>query len=315
MTDLHDAVRTYYLSHSKALTKDKQFHLYTRLGAWEGNQTALTKLGTMKPAYVPEPPSTEALATGLKKILKKRPSGSSNATHLRQKYFDAFPTLRATNLALFRVRHLEAVYGIDARPALQTLHPVQELLDLKEQLLADADAMRILSTFAINYIYLVEKIIRQNSDPTAIPLDDIYRLSDGYNLDDPTHVQLLIYLYTHCIIGDSNFYTKYVPKPALAVYLRMLDRLAGIISERYDSINLDNKLEFLVCARICGYKTDLFERIQAECDASVSPKGTFLIDTQNTYHQQAKKTFQTSEHRNVLFVMSGSPFVPHKTLV
>jgi hypothetical protein len=95
----------------------------------------------------------------------------------------------------------------------------------------------------------------------------------------------------------------------------MLARLEQIITEYFPHISLDNKLEFLVCARICSYQTPLFERIYIECEASLSPEGIFLVDTLNDNRLAGTKTFAGSEHRNVLFIMSGSPYTPHNTLV
>ncbi|MET1033374.1 MAG: hypothetical protein ABWX94_02655, partial [Candidatus Saccharimonadales bacterium] len=122
--------------------------------------------------------------------------------------------------------------------------------------------------------------------------------------------------YTHCIIGESNFYTRTIPDYAASIYRDMLTSLEVLITEHFDDINLDNKLEFLVCCRICSYETDLFDRIYEECSKSLSPNGTYLIDTHNGHTAQQNRTsLQASEHRNVLFLLSCSPYRPHSTLV
>ena len=144
----------------------------------------------------------------------------------------------------------------------------------------------------------------------------IYELTPGgYDRANKQDIQLLIYLYTHCIIGESNFYTRTVDPRSMNVFTIMLQELEAVISQQFESINLDNKLEFLVCCRICDYQTQLYERIMQECVASISEEGTFLVDRLNTNGQADRSSFEKSEHRNVLFIMSGSAYKPHSTLV
>lgn len=96
----------------------------------------------------------------------------------------------------------------------------------------------------------------------------------------------------------------------------MLQRLEPIIAERTDELSLDTKLEYLVCCRICDFNTSVTKVIYDECRQSVSPDGTFLVDTVNAFaNRTAKKTFDASEHRNVLFVMSSLSYVPHQLSV
>lgn len=84
----------------------------------------------------------------------------------------------------------------------------------------------------------------------------------------------------------------------------MLKISEEIIKKRYFEINIDNKVEFLVCARILDYKTDLSEIIYSECVNSLSDLGNYLIDRHNTYKDvKSKNSFIQSEHRNVLFLM------------
>jgi hypothetical protein len=90
----------------------------------------------------------------------------------------------------------------------------------------------------------------------------------------------------------------------------MLRRLETVIRKQFDMINLDNKLEFLVCCRILNYETDLFDRIYRECEGSISPHGTYLVDTLNSSKNTTKASLDGSEHRNVLFIMSTEPYSP-----
>ncbi|MEK7152522.1 MAG: hypothetical protein AAB834_01120 [Patescibacteria group bacterium] len=313
---LSENIRTYYFAHFNELNADKRFHFCTRLAAWYGDQQAVGYLKQVRASFVPDPCTKDTLRASLEELTNQAPDPHVNARLLRDVYFDAYPQLRGIGLAMFRVRHLRAVYGIDARPALFDLMSRQELLKLKNQLLQDQEAVRILSTFAVNFIYLLERLVLEHTDSDAIDVNYFYKLGEGYDTTNPDHVRLLTYLYMHCIIAESNFYTKAIPKQLLPGYARMLQKLEAIISEHYIGLSLDTKLEFLVCCRICGFDSSLTSRIYTECQASLSSDGTFIVDTQNTFAANSlKKTFEASEHRNVLFIMSASAYRPHSTLV
>lgn len=312
MSELHDTIRAHYLSNIKTLPAHKQFHLCTRLAAWEGDAMALGVLSDLRPLYVPDAKdTTAALVSSLKSLMAGPFSPDIPARRLRQPFFKAFPGLRGINLALFRVRHLDSVYGVDTRPVFTSLVSLDELRDMKKRLLAQPGAVRMLSTYATNFIFLLKRVFSEDN----VALEYLYETGNEYDLRDQTHVLLLNYLFTHCIIGDSDFYTRPISKKSLPVYLRMLSRLEHVITDRFDDISLDNKLEFLVCARICDYPTKLADRIWAECAVSLNPDGNYLIDTHNKNARTGKKSFAASEHRNVLFVMSHSPYQPHGTLV
>lgn len=160
-----------------------------------------------------------------------------------------------------------------------------------------------MSTYAINCIYLIDKILFPENAP-AIQLETFRALKSAYNLTKPEDVQLFIYLYTHCIIGESNFYLSKLSPHAVRQYEEMLNELEDVMKVSLDYINLDNKLEYLVCCKIAGYDTFLKDKIMDECLQSVSPEGNFLVDTVNKFSQTKKSSFETSEHRNVLFIMS-----------
>lgn len=313
---LAENILDYYLAHLPELTEEKQFHLCSRLAAWTGNQKAIEQLAEMRRHYVPDPCTPDALKKQLQDILDNLEPMPVNAAKIREPYFAKYPWLRGLELVLFRVRHLKEIYGVDARAALFELVPRRQLLEYKEQLLADPDALRILSTYAVNYIFLLERVVLEQDNEESIDLKLFYNLADGYDLNDPVHLQLYIYLYTHCIIADAHFYVMPIPTYAAAIYTKMLQRLESVIADRIPELSLDTKLEYLVCCRICDYSTSVTGAIYDECRDSVSPEGTFLVDTKNNFADRtAKKTFDASEHRNVLFVMSSLSYVPHQLSV
>ena len=125
-----------------------------------------------------------------------------------------------------------------------------------------------------------------------------------YDLSDPIQLQLYIYLYTHCVIGESHFYAHAIPERYLPVYRQMLDELETVIEKRFTEINLDNKFEFLVCCRLVGKESSLTRRIDDEAHKSISTEGNFIVDRHNTNPQSANTTLALSEHRNALYIMA-----------
>ena len=308
--DLGKKVYDFYTQNTALLSQDKRFHFGTRIAAWRGEPDAIALLNDAYD-YIVSP--SRNLSDVLQEIIDTPQTGERNAQELRKPYFDKYPTLYGIHMALFRARHLISVYGIDSRQALYDCISESKLRELETQLLADDEAMKVLSTFAINYCYLVERVIRQ--DENSLPLDHFYDLGKTYDTNNIQQLQLLIYFYTHCVIGESNFYTRNIPADKLPVYIQMLEVLEPLIQSNFDNINLDNKLEFLVCARICNFESSLFEKIYDECERSISPDGTFVIDVHNKNIQSSRNDFVSSEHRNVLFIMSTTPYQPHSTLV
>ena len=310
-TGMHLAaqVTDYYFAHIEALSPAKQFHLASRLSAWTGDPRAAALLAACKPAIVPEPLSDNALSDTFKSLLYMHPSEQDHipAFAERQPYFKKYTPLYGLELALFRLRHLETVYGIDGRAAFKAALDMAELTSLERRLLKDASALRTLSTYAVNYIYLLRRCLLQ--DAANIPVDIFYKLGKAYDTTDDEQLRLFVYLFTHCIIAESNFYDHALPGENLPIYTKMLQTLEPLISSHIATLSLDAKLEFLVCCQLVGYKTSLQPTIHAECQHSLSREGTFIVDAHNAYASNPhKKTFEASEHRNVLFVMSASPY-------
>lgn len=302
--NLSQKVRHYYLEHFEDLPFDKQFHFATRLHSWDHDPACTALLEKLRPAIVQD---ETAIRGALEQFINNPPAAKINAAEAREQYFQRYPELRGLMLALFRVRHLLTIYDVDVRETLLDIYPLEKLRKLADTLRADDDALRVLSTYAINYLYLVDHILFPGG-ATPPPVERFYRLADVYDTTEPEQIQLMIYFYTHCIIGEANFYDQEITGERKPMYDAMLERLDSLVQDNYDSINLDNKLEYLVCCRILGMETSLFDRIEAECEQSVSKEGVYVIDTHNRFAQSNKTSFADSEHRNVLFIMSQAAY-------
>jgi hypothetical protein len=310
--DLAENILEYYKTRQQELDDDKQFHFATRMAAWRGDEQAFQTLRDMR-TYIAGDGSAEQIGKILRDIFATPQTGRQNAFNLRAPYFQKYPNLYGAHAVLFRVRHLEAVYGIDARTQLFSIISEAKLTQLEHDLFDDEEAFAILSTYAVNYSYLLERVIRKNNE--ELNTARLFQIAKHYDSTSAQHTQLLLYLFTHCVIGESNFYTRIIPAQFLATYQEMLRQLEAIIGISYDTVNLDNKLEFLVCCRICNYDSELSAKIYDECSRSISLDGTFVVDTHNKNAQTERNSFDRSEHRNVLLIMSATPYTPRSTLV
>jgi len=309
MENLSNSILQYYLKHFRKMPYDKQFHFASRIYLW--NQDAVLKqylFGELRAEFTAQENPAAALQAIVDRTKAEKSHGSKNAALLRQPYFERYPLLKMYASLLFRVTFLETIYGIDARPALSAFVSDAELADYEQQLLADDDALAILSTHAINFLYLYRRVVKR--DETGFDPAQFLELGrTHYDRTQRIHLQLLIYLYTHCILGESKFYYR-VPAQHRDTYLAMLDEIEQLLRDHFVDINLDNKFEYLACCRLLGVTSPLESDIWGEAGRSVSEDGTFLVDRHNRNPQITNNNLDLSEHRNVLFILANQPFAP-----
>jgi RimK family alpha-L-glutamate ligase len=286
------------------LLAEKKFHLLSRLFLWTKEPIYQETLGALKKNYIGE--NNEEHLTILKKLYAAVPEHGNFmvAKEARMEYFRKYPTLEPSLNLLFKNLFVAKLYGINLRPIIKNIVSDTALLDLKWALENDSPAIQILSTHAINYLYLLEFYLGS----TASKTDPKKYLEIGSTyLDD--RFELQIYFFTHCIIGASRFYSEKIKEADLHIYHKMLRKIELIITEHFQEISLDNKFEFLVCTRLCHFHSSIEDQILAEADQSLSPDGNFLIDTKNSKAAPDERNdFVSSEHRNVLYIMSQTPF-------
>lgn len=298
----------YYLSIQKDLSAEKRFHFLSRLHLWLKEPQYRDYVESLKPSFIVEKETSITYPFFEKIERNKTHIPYTNAGIVRRPYDQAYPRLRKINKYLFHALFLYTVYGYDSRQELSNFKDLENLDELAASLIEDEPAIAILSTHAINFFYIYRGFLQQREN--QIDLDKIIKIGGSfYDLDNRTHLKLLIYLFTHCIIGESYFYYRTIPKQKVKKYREMLDYLDHVIASRYFQVNLDCKLEFLVCCRILNYKSKIEPIIRNEAISSGNEKKQFIIDT---YNQDAgnKITPQTSEHRNILFILSESPYQP-----
>lgn len=300
---LRNKVRQTYIDRFNEMDIEYCLHFASRLYAWSEDNDAKQLLDNLRPEVLPanHKERRQHILAIREELRIKNYDRDVNDYARRKLYFEKYPNLLLVHNALFRIRHWLCIYDVDERELLYELVPRHEVSRLITALLQDQTAQKILSTYFINTVYLYEKMYESPDVPSIKPRA-IIGLADLYDLSNAADIQILIYLYTHCILGETLFYYQPV-KYEVEVYTEMLKRLEQLIDQSFNTINLDNKFEFLVCARICNYSSYLAEKIYAEAEKSVNSEG-FIVDMHNTNANPYKQSFMMSEHRNVLFILS-----------
>lgn len=306
MDDLSNNIYAYYRRHFDEMPRDKQLHFASRIFLWDSDSFGKEKLASLR-SYVTDYGRPElALQTVYAEAKRTVYDGSQNSLKHRLQYFEKYPWVRPVSSTLFRLTFLDTIYGIDTRRTFSKLFPPDTLKTQFDRLLADPEALAMLSTQAINCLYLYNRVVLRDANHFSPEL--FLAVGENvYDLDDPIQLQLYIYLYTHCIIGESRFYARRLPDRHKDIYRRMLAELEIVISDRFTQINLDNKFEFLVCCQLVGFQSQLVDRVETEAVHSVSKDGIYLVDTLNSNPQSANLSFDLSEHRNVLYILSHRP--------
>jgi RimK family alpha-L-glutamate ligase len=288
---------------------DKKFHFASRLYLWLHDKEARKKLEILKTDYLKSP------SQKIRKILSEKNIAQGERMlnkDLREQYFKKYPKLLTYNKILFMNLFASTIYGKDLRKTIGKIVGRKIFLDLYKRLSADKKAVAILSTHAINYFYLLQYYLDKERkkinivDPKSYLDIAINYFSGKYkkNLD------LQVYLLTHCIIGESYFYSQAI-NDNTNICQKMIQFLESLISKNYFDVSLDNKFEFLVCAELCQYNSSLQQMIFAEAERSLSNTGNFLIDRINDVSKKniAKNNFISAEHRNILYIMAKKEFV------
>lgn len=249
----------------------------------------------------------------IKNILNKTQNDDSieyrNENDIRNEILKNYPNLGKYNSLLFKFLFSLKVYNKDISPYILKSIDIETLTKYYQKLCSNSEHLCKLSTLAINYLYNINHFLRHINADKIPKLDPNYFLKVAQkdfknNEDIKNKYNLELYYYTHLIIGASKFYSEKIIENKKE-YLKMIEICEKIIQENYFDINIDNKVEFLVCAKLLDHQSSLFEIIYSECKNSLSDIGNFLIDRNNKFsNMKNKNNFIQSEHRNVLFIMA-----------
>ena len=272
-------VKNYYYDHFPELSKEKQFHFATRMKVWKKTKSFDQYLKN----NIPE--------TNIKKLLSDNNYENVNFLELRRPYFEEYQNLYALEATLVRINHLLNIYALDLREEFKKEFPLEKLYSLVDHLIEDEEALKVLSTYAINIVALTETLFPREKESLRFVAEKSLSFSG-----EPGPI---LYLLTHIIICSTDFY--YHPARNFETMTHVFVRAEEILKQNYDQLPLDMKLEFLVCAKILGKKTALKQKIKAECN-KILEKSPFLIDEKKPARLN---TLNGAEHRNILYIMSG----------
>lgn len=291
-TEAAEKIYRHYLQNMMLLSEEKQLHFATRLARWR-NDNACKELLSKRNE---EPLTTDECLAIISSDIKLTHSTRQkiNNIELREQYFSKYPSLFGLHKALYDLFGFYTDQGIDLRLQFQQIVSIESLTELEKLLKNDPEALAALSTYAVNYVYLLRRFLL--SDET-VPLlsDNPQEFSNSKNL------ALVSYYVTHCIINESLFYTRAIDEKKRSHYQNILRETEKLLVGNYDQLTLDSKFELIVAAKLCGYEL-AEELVILQEGVAVLGQENYIIDPL----KPDKTDLADSEHRNVLFIMATS---------
>lgn len=304
--NLYTKVLEEYKQNIDRLTFSHKYHFLHHLYLWDRNDWASNELACIKKEIAGDK------ATVLERIDRQSRQSAvapvKNAAQLRKKYFAKYPSIQLLNNLLLETLYMKTVFGVDSRTLIPQVTRHLDIPTIFKTLLADSKAIAFLSTYAVNFFYIYDKFYAKTE---SIKPADILRHADILDKNNPQELLLYFYFVTHCIIGDSLFYAKPISHKHLQTYqstLRKLDEI--LMSDSYNLLHMDVKFETIVCARMCGLRLKSEAKIYSEARRSLSVNGNFIVDIHNESAQEDFADLSSSEHRNILFLMSCTDYKP-----
>lgn len=294
-----NSVAEYYFDNLAALPARQQFHFLSRLWLWTGDTTARHLLDQHADRYIP--PSGIQLHQHLKAILDTEPATlhlKVKLYHERRLVLAMYPRIKNFNHLLELALLARSVYGRDLTLTLERLIRPDHLAAYQSGLRNNPQHIAVLSSIAINYLYFT-------AARHSVALWQKIAVT-CFDLSDPHQAWLQLYLITHAVINESRYYHQAL-NDNRKVYSQLLAIGERTLARQYHCIPLDIKLEFLVAARLCAYRSRYTSIILGEAAHSFSSVGNFLVDTLNTEARTNRTGFIKAEHSNVLFIMASTP--------
>lgn len=295
-----DDILLFYTARLQELSVSKRFHFLSRLHLWSGKKLYGDELASLKADWFDQEKYFERARMVSSIMPQERLRGRAYRRSASLRYYKIFPY----NRIFFRALFLDTIFGDTASQELVDVLDRGDLELLYQNLLSDTEAVATLSTPAVNFLCHYGRVRGRR-----VPADFFLEVGKVPLSTLSTHDarEALLYMYTHAVIGASLFYASRPPEEDMSVYEEMMRNAEVLITEHFDSISLDIKCEFLVCAKMLGYTTPLFEKIGNEVLDSKSALGTYIVDVHNENRRKTFDTsFQRSEHRNVLAIMAFS---------
>ncbi|MCK4799846.1 hypothetical protein KAS31_02615 [Candidatus Parcubacteria bacterium] len=301
-------IKQYYDNNFDKLDFDAKFHYASRMYLWLGEKKYLKELTNLKSQFIGN--NYKETRKLLKELKNSNNAGYVRQEDLRRKYLDKYENLSSYNRLLSKNLFIKTVYNEDISDHILELIKKDELVYLLKKMEKDHNAVAILSTYFVNYFYFSKFIFSQKKYNNKFVDPDFFLkiYKKEYNSKNKNEVELMIYLLTHVIICESDFYSKKINQENKPVLLKMICELEKLIEDKFGEISFDNKLEFLVCCKLLSYQSFLTEEIFNEVNSSVKGK-TYIEDIYNNNFNRSQDPFSRfAEHTNVLYIMASSDY-------
>lgn len=286
-----------YEKNVDSFPKRKQFHFNSRMFLWTRKLRYKKRIVSLK--------LKETLLENFEEVMEnaKRPTVEYPKRFLlqRKSALEKYPWVTQYNTLLFKWLFLEILFRTNIRKKVFLTISKETLRSCARTLLSDPVSLIALSTFGINFLYLTRGILQ---DTNIFHPKELLEIAKKYYPNTEEYAELSLYFFTHCIIGESRFYKNPIQNN-IDVYVDMIRIAEKILNKHFASVSLDNKVEFLVAVELCRTKSNLFERIQKECERNFSEK---LGQVREPRKPIEKQTLSSEEHRNVLYIMSNLKF-------
>ena len=284
-----------YIRNMALLSENKQFHFNSRMFLWTRKTIYKENIFALKNVLL------ENLDASLENSKNPIPEYPKRFLSLRKNALEKYPWIIRYNAVLFKWLFLNTIFKEDIREKILETLPEKILQEKTHLLLHDPLSLISLSTFGINFLYLTRGILHNEN---LFHPKQLLNVTKEYPINTHEYAELRLYYFTHCIIGESQFYNKSV-KSNVDIYINMLTASEEIIKKYFDFVSIDNKVEFLVATKLCLKKSSLSERIQRECEENFSEKLGYITEPRRPIERQ---NMNNEEHRNVLYIMSNSKF-------
>ncbi len=279
---------------------DKSFHYLSRIYLNNKEKKHLELLQNFKL-------NKDTFIDKAKSILQNPKSNHGvNYSNLRKPYFEKNPSLRSFTLVMFEYLFQKEIFGQDFKEEVLHLIDSNDLIEIKDKLLADKRGVAVLGTYALNFLFNFEHLSKNTKFEYTVDLNQLWEIQETSFKEKAlgNQIGMQIYYFTHVIINFSYFYTHNI-KNKKDNLIPFLSKSEELISENYFNVSLDHKLEFLVCCNLLGYKSRLQDIIKSESEKSLSKIGNYLVDCmKEDAFKSLKNSFMSSEHRNVLYLMA-----------
>jgi len=293
------AIRQTYLDHLNSLTSYQRVHFVSRLALFDilPDLKYLPTPAQMSQAFFDQP------KPDISKFYQSPPpdlSAKKFSAHRQDLLSNNYPHLLNIHRLFEWASISDSLHHQNKLPDIKAALDKNQLTEYYQPLMDNPDHVLKLSSIAINYLYFLANANLLDAK-SAINLDYIADLM-ARDAKSPASLEpeLIIYLITHAFIGESKWYQN-LHLPLTDTSQQLITDAENLITQNFFQLSLDCKLEFLVVCRLLNYSSPLKPQIMSEAANSLSDLDNFIIDRRNTSNHNSRRSFNASEHRNVLY--------------